>query len=128
MTTSDSHETSTCLLIYDEACRLCVAAKDGLERQGVAKHVRFVPYQSQEAAQALGHAYEPGRPDVAYLVEEDGKVIPGLDAFVALLPGLPSGRILLRLWRVRLLRPFAYFAYWLVARYRYRWFGAVRED
>ena len=124
----NSNDSSTCLLIYDGECRFCVAAKDTLEQQGVAKHVRFIPYQSQEAARALGHAYKSGRPDVAYLVKEDGKVVPGLDAFVALLPGLPAGRILLRLWRVRLLRPLAYFAYRLVARYRYRWFGTVRED
>jgi predicted DCC family thiol-disulfide oxidoreductase YuxK len=116
------------ILIYDGQCRLCVTAKEGLERLGMDGDVRFVPYQSEEAACHLGSDYRPGRPDVAFLVDQDGKISRGLDAFLPLVPGLPGGRVLVALLRMPLMRPLAYLAYRLVARYRYRWFGQVRTQ
>ena len=112
-------------LIYDGQCRLCVTAREGLERLGEDAGVRFVPYQSEEAASRLGRDYRPGRPDVAFLVEPDGTVGHGLDAFLPLLPGLRGGRVLQTLLRVPLIRPLADLAYRLVARYRYQLFGSV---
>src|SRR2546428_11126059 len=82
-------------LIYDGQCRLCVTAKEGLERLGPAPQqsgIRFVPYQSEEAASRLGAEYKPGRPDVAFLVEPDGTINRGLDAFLPLGPGPPGRR------------------------------------
>ena len=116
------------LLIYDGECRLCVAAKEGLERHGEHKRVRFIAYNSTEAASILGEGYQPGRPEVAFLVESNGGIQRGLDAFLPLLPGLPGGRIILKLWRIRFLRPLGYAAYRFIANNRYRWFGAVRQD
>src|SRR5213596_2649891 len=113
------------ILIYDGQCRLCVTAKEGIERVGGSQGVRFVPYQSEEAASRLGSEYKPGRPDVAFLVEPDGTISRGLDAFLPLVPGLPGGRVLHVILRVPLIRPLAYLAYRLVARYRYKWFGSV---
>src|SRR3989449_3649339 len=113
------------ILIYDGQCRLCVTAKEGIERVGGPQGVRFVPYQSEEAARRLGSEYKPGRPDVAFLVEPDGTISRGLDAFLPLVPGLPGGRVLHAVLRVPLIRPLAYLAYRLVARYRYKWFGSV---
>jgi predicted DCC family thiol-disulfide oxidoreductase YuxK len=113
------------ILIYDGQCRLCVTAKSGIERLGAPEDVRWVPYQSEEAARCLGPDYRPGRPDAAFLVEADGTVTKGLEAFLPLLPGLRGGRLLLALWRMPLLRPLAYLLYRLVARYRYRLFGTV---
>ena len=115
-----------CVLIYDAECRLCVTAKEGLERLGGGKEARFLPYQSAEAVRRLGGDYHEGRPDAAYLVEPDGTVRRGLDAFLPLLPGLPGGRILSAMARIPFLRPLAYAAYRVVARNRYRWFGTVR--
>jgi predicted DCC family thiol-disulfide oxidoreductase YuxK len=113
-------------LIYDGECRLCVTAKEGIERLGGDREVRFVPYQSEEAASRLGGEYKPGRPDVAFLVEPDGRIRRGLDAFLPLLPGLRGGRFLSWMLRMPLLRPLAYLCYRLIARYRYQWFGTVR--
>lgn len=113
------------ILIYDGECRLCVTAKETLERQADGGEVRFVPYQSEEAARCLRSDYKPGRPDAAFLVEDDGTVKKGLDAFVPLLPGLHGGWVLLALWRVPWLRPLAYALYRVIAKNRYRWFGAV---
>lgn len=116
---------STKTLIYDAECRLCTTAKKGIERLGAGADVRFLPYQSEEAVAKLGPQYTKGRPDAAFLIEPDGRIRRGLDAFLPLLPGLPGGRILLWILRVPLLRPLAYLLYGLVARYRYRLFGAV---
>ncbi len=112
-------------LIYDGACRLCVTAKAGLEKLGGAPTVRFIPYQSEEAACLLGADYRPGRPDVAFLVEQDGRISRGLDAFLPLLPGLRGGRFWLALLKVPLARPMAWLVYRVVARYRYQLFGRV---
>ena len=122
-----SSEPSENTLIYDGECRLCVTAKEGIERLGGDRAVRFVPYQSEEAACRLGTDYKPGRPAVAFLVEPNGQIRRGLDAFVPLLPGLPGGRFLLSLLRVPVLRPLAYLIYRIIARYRYAWFGSVKS-
>jgi predicted DCC family thiol-disulfide oxidoreductase YuxK len=113
------------ILIYDDQCRLCVTAKEGLERIGQDRDVRFVPYQSEEAARRLGAAYKPGRPDVALLIEGDGAISRGLDAFLPLVSGLRGGRVLHAILRLPLIRPLADLAYRLIARHRYKWFGAV---
>ena len=120
-----------CLLVYDGQCRLCVAAKRGLERleaHADATPIRMVPYQSDEAKQALGESYRPGRPDAAFLVHPNGEIARGLDAFLALLPGLKGGRVLSVLLSLPLLKPFGYLLYWFVARYRYSVFGTVLLD
>lgn len=117
-----------CLLVYDGECRLCVTAKKGLERletHADAAPVRMIPYQSEEAKQALGKSYRPGRPNAAFLVHPDGEVARGLDAFLALLPGLKWGRALTALLSFPLVKPFGYLLYWFVARYRYAVFGQV---
>jgi predicted DCC family thiol-disulfide oxidoreductase YuxK len=120
--------SETCLLVYDGQCRLCVTAKKGLERletHADAVPVRMIPYQSEEARQALGKSYRPGRPNAAFLVHPNGEVARGLDAFLALLPGLKGGRALTAFLRFPLVKPFGYLLYWFVARYRYAVFGQV---
>ena len=120
--------SQACLLIYDGQCRLCVTAKKGLERletHADAAQTRMIPYQSEEAKQALGQSYRPGRPNVAFLVRPDGEIARGLDAFLSLLPGLKGGRILAVLLNLPLVKPLGYLLYWFVARYRYSIFGTV---
>ncbi|HKO31317.1 MAG TPA: DUF393 domain-containing protein [Nitrospiraceae bacterium] len=118
----------TCLLIYDGQCRLCVTAKQGLERletHADATPIRMVPYQSEEAKQALRESYRPGRPNAAFLVRPNGEIARGLDAFLSLLPGVKGGRALAALLSFPLVKPFGYLLYWFVARYRYSIFGTV---
>lgn len=123
-------ERESQLLIYDDECRLCVATKQRLERAvvGTARcHIRFVPYQSAEARQALGLQYRPGRPDMAFLVEPSGVVRRGIEAFVPFLPELPMGEAGLWLLRLPFGRAIAVWIYRLVARYRYHLFGTARH-
>jgi predicted DCC family thiol-disulfide oxidoreductase YuxK len=123
-----SSASQTCLLVYDGECRLCVTAKNGLERlepHADATSIRMVPYQSEEAKQALGESYRPGRPNAAFLVRPNGQIASGLDAFLALLPGLKGGQILSVLLSLPLVKPFGYLLYWFVARHRYAVFGKV---
>ena len=128
MADPSDRESQACLLVYDGQCRLCVTAKKGLERLGThadATQIRMVPYQSEEAKQALGEGYRPGRPNVAFLVRPNGEIACGLDAFLALLPGLKGGRVLSVLLNLPLVKPLGYVLYWFVARYRYAIFGKV---
>lgn len=125
---SPDHDPRPCLLIYDGECRLCVTAKKGIEQlqsEPAGGSLRMITYQSEEAKQALGMRYRPGRPDVAFLVDSDGNVAKGLDAFLPLLPGLKGGRVLARVLAFPLAKPLGDLLYWFVARYRYRLFGAV---
>lgn len=128
MTEPFSKQSGQSLLVYDGQCRMCVAAKNGLEQlreESQADEVRLIPYQSEEARQVLGAHYRPGRPPVAFLVHPDRTIATGLDAFLPLLPGLKGGHPLARFLSFPLVKPFAYLAYRLVARYRYRLFGEV---
>ena len=118
-----------CLLIYDGQCRLCVSTKQTLERAGAwrAGHdVRWISYQSDEARQALGSIYRPGRPAMAVLVKPSGEMCQGLEAFLPLVPGLPGGRVLLWLLQMSSIKRLAAWGYQLVARHRYRLFGKVQ--
>jgi predicted DCC family thiol-disulfide oxidoreductase YuxK len=120
--------SQTCLLVYDGECRLCVTAKKGLDRletHANATPVRMVPYQSEEAKQALGECYRPDRPNAAFLVRANGEITRGLDAFLALLPGLKGGRVLSVFLSLPVVKPIGYLLYWFVARYRYAVFGKV---
>lgn len=103
-------------------------AKETIQERDEGTGARFVKYQDQEAEQRLGPHYRPGEPDVAFLVEPDGTVRRGLDAFVPLLPRIRGGRIILFLLRLPFGRAIGKLAYGLIARYRYRWFGAVQEQ
>jgi predicted DCC family thiol-disulfide oxidoreductase YuxK len=117
-----------CILVYDGRCRFCVQAKEGLERlkgQNEPNAVQMIPYQSEKAREILGTTYRPGRPDVAFLVQPNGVIRQGLDAFLPLLPGIRGGRFLATFLSVPLVKPFAYLVYRFVARYRYLLFGEV---
>ncbi|MEQ1656132.1 MAG: DUF393 domain-containing protein [Nitrospira sp.] len=117
----DSLHTS--LLIYDSHCRLCVAAKERLDQAGIG--VRMIPYETQEAASALGAQYRPGPPSMAYLISPAGRVWQGVDAFLPLIHGLPSGTFLRWVLKWSLMRRLAERIYRWIARHRYRLFGAV---
>lgn len=125
---SEPDQRAECLLIYDGRCRLCVTAKQGIERLALehpAENIRMITYESGEAQKILGARYRPGRPDVAYLVQPGGDITEGLDAFFPLLPGLRGGRLLIGLLSLPFARPVGYLIYKIVARYRYRLFGEV---
>lgn len=115
-----------CIMIYDGRCRLCTGTKSILERWSPGKRsgIRYVPFESAEAAVLLGDAYKPGRPEVAYLVQPGSKVAEGVDAFLALLPRMPGGKLLASMMELPILYRVASSLYRLVARKRYRWFGA----
>lgn len=115
-----------CTVIYDGECRFCVKSKEGFERLACqSAPVRFIPYQSSEAEQILGPEYRSGRPEVAYRVGSDGRIHQGLDAMLPLLLGLPGGRLAGALLSLPGMKPMAHRLYALVARNRYRWFGAT---
>jgi predicted DCC family thiol-disulfide oxidoreductase YuxK len=85
----------------------------------------MIPYQSQKAREVLGATYRPGSPDVAFLVQPNGVIRQGLEAFLPLLPGLRGGRFLATFFSLPLVKPLAFLLYRFVARYRYHLFGEV---
>lgn len=85
----------------------------------------MIPYESQEAARALGARYRPGPPCMAYLVSPAGVVSQGVDAFLPLMHGLPGGKFLRWVLQWSLMRHLAECAYRWIARHRYRLFGAT---
>jgi predicted DCC family thiol-disulfide oxidoreductase YuxK len=107
---------------------MCVTAKGGLERLSEGRRLRMIPYQSDEARQLLGLLHHGGRPEAAFLVTADGRIAGGLDAFLALLPGLRGGRLLAALFALPFVKPLGDWVYRLVARHRYKLFGEVPLD
>ena len=128
MDSANQQPSQECLLIYDGRCRFCLMAKEAIEERDEGTGARFVKYEDKEAEQRLGPHYSPGDPDVAFLVEADGTVRRGLDAFVPLLPRIRGGRFILFLLRLPFGRAIGKLAYGVIARYRYRWFGTVGEQ
>ena len=121
-----SEPDKSCLLVYDGECRLCVATKGKLEKAGIgeaASSIRFIPYQSAEAKEALGSLHRPGRPDMAFLVHPSGDIGREWMPFFPLAPALPAGRLLLWFIRIPLAKRFLELLYRFIARHRYRWFG-----
>ena len=116
------------ILIYDAECRVCVATKEQLEQQDQEGGVRYVPYQSHEAACRLGASYLRGRPDSAFLVGADGRVTQGIDAFLSVLPGMRCGRVIVGIFKLPGIYRLAKAFYPVFARNRYRWFGAVTKS
>lgn len=88
----------------------------------------MIPYESQEAKIALGEHYRPGPPSMAYLVSPTGTVSQGLEAFLPFVSGLPGGRVIRWLLRWAPTRALAERGYRVLARHRYRLFGAVRPS
>ncbi len=124
-----SRSRRMCVLVYDGECRLCVFAKAKMEQVGIGQpdsDVRFLPYQSEEAADMLGASYRSGRPDMALLIQPTGEVLQGVDAFRPVLQHLRGGRLLLRGLRFPVARWLAEWGYRMIARHRYRWFGETR--
>lgn len=127
--------TRACLLVYDGECRLCVYTKQKLEERGVGQaesDVQFLAYQSETAKSILGSNYRSGRPDVAFLIRPSGEVFQGVEAFLPLIPNMPGGRLLSRWLRFPPAKRLVKWAYRMVARHRYRWFGQaeppMRQD
>ena len=77
-----------------ERGRVCVAIKRRLERQKYSPAVRFIPYQSDEAARLLGTEYVPSRPSMAYFMDSMGNVSRGMSAFIPFLSWASWWRIL----------------------------------
>jgi predicted DCC family thiol-disulfide oxidoreductase YuxK len=118
-------------LIYDDDCRFCVRSKERLQRlcsSSLSTSVRYIPYQSAEAENILGKEYQPGKPEVAYLIGIDGQVHKGLDAMLPLLARLPGGWLLRNFMAIPGCRQTASWLYRLLARYRYHLFGAMPKS
>ena len=127
----DRLSTQACILIYDGECRLCVSTKQKLEGIGVGQaesEIRFLAYQNETAKEMLGANYRSGRPDVAFLVRPSGEVLQGLEAFLPLVPKLPGGKLLLWWLQFPSAKRLVGWAYRIMARHRYRWFGKVERS
>ena len=99
--------------------------KQKLEQTVDSKRVQFVPYDSQQAVEYLGKSYLTGYPPaMAYWVDEKGTVIGGLEAFFPFLSRHAIGKIFMFFWTFRAWRRMTTALYGLVAKHRYRWFGA----
>jgi len=121
-----SGQSESGCLIYDSHCRLCVAVKRKLAQRSA--HIEFVPYDSRKAADCLGKRYHTNsQPSMAYWVDEKGKVVGGLEAFLPLISEHRIGKIFMYLLRFSLWRKIMLGLYQFVAKHRYRWFGTTTE-
>lgn len=117
----------TNILIYDADCRLCVMAKNILNRWDKHKKIEFIPFQDQDASHLLSDLHSTSCLDAMRFIDDEGFVLIGLDALRAVLYKLPGGFIFSSIF----LLPGTYFlakkSYSWIARNRYRLFGAVKS-
>ncbi len=109
---------ATWKLFYDGGCNLCHVSKLRVEKWAEHAHVPLDVeiLQSDEGIQK-------GYGD-AMVLETDSGPLFGADAWLALLQISPWYlRPLYGLGKLPLVRPVMKWAYGVVARYRYRWFG-----
>lgn len=114
-------------LIYDGACRVCVATTHSLRRLEWGS-IQFIPYDSKAAVGLLGCHYESGVPITAYFIDAQGTLHTGVEAFLPFLSRLPFGAVCLHLWQYSCVRYLASAAYRIFARNRYRWFGKAEQE
>ena len=120
--------SQACLLVYDGQCRPASPPRRALSDWGLTRRpprYGWFRIRAKRPSRLWGRAIRSGRPNAAFLVRPNGEIARGLDAFLALLPGLKGGRVLSVLLRLPLVKPFGYLLYWFVARYRYSIFGKV---
>jgi predicted DCC family thiol-disulfide oxidoreductase YuxK len=109
------------IVLFDGVCNLCNAAVRFVIARDRHAHFQFAPLTSDTANRAL-QAVPPPLPDTVVLVEPDGRIYTRSDAALRIarrlafpwplaygLIALPKG---VRDW-----------AYDVIARHRYRWFG-----
>jgi predicted DCC family thiol-disulfide oxidoreductase YuxK len=110
------------IVIFDGVCNLCTWSVSFVIRHDKRARFRFASIQS-EAGQQLCQRFgiKPGQFDTILLIQHDG-VCSGSDAALAIATTFGGPWRLLVL--VRLVpRQVRDWAYSVVARYRYRWFG-----
>ncbi len=114
------------IVFFDGVCNLCNGAVQFVIRRDPAARFRFAPLQSPAAAARLGvHVASQARPDSLWL-SDGGKIFDRSTA------ALRIARHLTAPWPVCSLllvvpRPIRDWAYDLVARRRYQWFGQRAE-
>ncbi|MBI3359476.1 MAG: DUF393 domain-containing protein [Nitrospirae bacterium] len=136
------------ILIYDAQCRLCVFSKKIIAQWDTKCHIRFLHFQDQEAQRLVadfasasaagsgfarpvagcgGIASEASRPqhqmDAMWLVDANGFVSSGVDAFRGMLPSLPMGQVVELIFKLPGFSVFAKRIYRIIAKNRIRWFG-----
>lgn len=114
-------------LIYDADCRLCVASKEWVERWDRRGRIRFLPFQTAEAKERVSDLAGMACMDAMRLVDAEGRVASGVDAFRRMLPHLPLGSLIALLFYLPGFPSLARRIYRHIAENRYRWFGAVSD-
>ena len=79
--------------------------------------IRMVPYQSEEAKQALGKSYRPGRPKPPSWSVLTGRLPVGLMPFWPSCLASRVGGSSQSSLSFPLVKPFGYLLYWFMARY-----------
>lgn len=111
------------ILIYDAECRLCLSSKKWIEKWDRRGRIEFLPFQTEEAKSLVPNLAAMTCMDAMRLVDRDGTVSPGVDAFRKLLRYLPLGAPISALFYLPGFSWLAGRAYRSIAANRYRWFG-----
>jgi predicted DCC family thiol-disulfide oxidoreductase YuxK len=114
-------------LIYDAECRLCVASKKMLQYWDKKKRIQFVPASYLTEMVFLTGRLVISSPGTTWPGRSPEAQESGVMAFRALLPFLPMGKILALFFLLPGMHNVAVFIYRIIAKNRYRWFGAVEE-
>jgi predicted DCC family thiol-disulfide oxidoreductase YuxK len=110
------------VVFFDGVCNLCNGFVQFVIRRDPAGRFVFAPLQSAAAEARLGTSVVPGSLPDSVLLFEDGTLYQRSTAALRIVRGLRAPWPLLAVCLV-VPRPIRDWAYDLVARHRYRWFG-----
>lgn len=110
------------LIIFDGVCNLCTKSVHFILRHESGQVLRFTPLQSSTGSSIMQELGLNPMDAETFVLLSDGNVFVRSDAAIRLSGYLRGGWRFLGLFRV-IPRPIRDWAYGLIARNRYRWFG-----
>ena len=112
-------------IFYDANCRLCVRSRRTLERLRPRAELLFIDLQNDAAMSRYPMVDRQASLGQMFVLDDAGELSGGYDAFLALVPSVPSLRPLRRVLQSQPVRAIGWTVSRWVARNRYRLGGSV---
>jgi predicted DCC family thiol-disulfide oxidoreductase YuxK len=107
-------------VFYDARCRICQGSRQLLLRLRPDAELKFIDINDPGAIAGYPQLANADLTGQMHVIDPSGQVSGGYDAFVALTPALPPLRPVAWLLRLAPIRAVGRWAYWWIARHRYR--------
>lgn len=116
------------VVLYDGECGLCTRAVARLRRLDSGGRLEFVPLQAQKVKTSFPALKPDSLREEIHVVQPDGRVVAGAEAYRFFCNELPALRAFAPLWHLPGFPALAQAVYRWVACHRHRLGGSRRDD